>query len=123
MKWKLSSMVVGTALLGVAQASASPITYNIDIEADGYSVTGTLSTDGVIGTVNLTDIGNYDLNLSNGVSHFELVGNPANPNYDPPGFNSAAGFPTTPLGGTLMVGSATQLTFAFESTATLGNFL
>ncbi len=47
-----------------ALASAAPITYNVSNIFSNFSVTGTITTDGTIGTLQTADITGYSLTLS-----------------------------------------------------------
>ena len=47
-------------------AAAAPITYNVQNTFSSFSVTGTITTDGTLGTLASSDITSYSLTVSNG---------------------------------------------------------
>jgi hypothetical protein len=107
MKTKLLGLIILMALLGVGRASASAITYRIDIVAGTQSIVGTITTDGTIGTLLLSNITNWDLvGYQTGGANVTMLG-PSS------GSNSTAGAPS---GSTGLVATATTLSFLFEST-------
>ncbi|HML18250.1 MAG TPA: PEP-CTERM sorting domain-containing protein [Bryobacteraceae bacterium] len=95
--------------LGAALGTAAPVTFNVNLTIGSGSVTGTIETDGTIGTLAQSDILNWDLLLNDGVSTFTLLG-PLSGN------NSAIDFAGTDLSET-----STQLLFNFSGS--IGGFL
>jgi hypothetical protein len=68
MKTKLLGVVACMALLGVSQAVAATITYNVDIVSGSDSATGTITTDGTIGVLSTSNITDWNLLLTIGSS-------------------------------------------------------
>src|SRR5579872_264622 len=96
---------VAILMLTCALAAPSWATlYNVNDTVGAGSVTGTIQTDGDIGTLTTADIINWDLHLSDGTSTFDLVG--------PPSASDAAA-----VIGTSFTATASGLFFDF-STAT-----
>jgi hypothetical protein len=69
---RLSLFVAAFVLSASLAAQASDITYNINQTVSGASATGTITTDGAIGTLGAGDILNFTIDLSNGTS-FDLA--------------------------------------------------
>jgi hypothetical protein len=88
-------------LLGPGLAHASPITYTLDQTVGSGSVTGTITTDGTLGTLAVSNITAWDLNLL-GAGGVSLSLNNA---------NSSLEFARTDLSAT-----ATDLSFNFSAT-------
>jgi hypothetical protein len=67
MKTKLLGLIVGMALLSASQASASTITYNVDIvdAGSGDTVLGTITTDGTFGALLASNFVTWNLTISN----------------------------------------------------------
>jgi hypothetical protein len=82
-------------------AMASDITYNVDQTIGAGSVTGSIETDGTIGTLGVADILNWNLLLNDGTNTFDLLG-PLS------GSNSGV-----EVGGTDLTANATELLFNF----------
>jgi hypothetical protein len=57
-------LVLAAMLLGAGVCAASPITYNVNVTVGGGSVTGTVQTDGTIGTIGSANITAWNLNLN-----------------------------------------------------------
>jgi hypothetical protein len=67
----------GGALLVVAfvgAGRASTITYNVDLTSGAASVMGFIVTDGTIGTLVTANVIDWNLNLDDGISTFDLLG-------------------------------------------------
>jgi len=68
----IAASAIALAIAGVNGAYASPITYAFDQIIGPGSVTGTLTTDGTIGTLSAADIVSFDLTLNDGTSTANL---------------------------------------------------
>ena len=91
----------------MSQASASSITYNVDILSGTQSIVGTITTDGATGNLLLSDITAWDLvGTQTGGATVTMLGPNVGDTDEGPG----------PTG---LVATATTLSFLFEST-TLG---
>jgi hypothetical protein len=72
-RWLLSlSFVSLVTLLGCASSHA--ITYNINVFEEGNTVTGTITTNGQLGSLSATDITQYDLVVNAGLGGSILIG-------------------------------------------------
>ena len=58
------TFALAATLLGAGVCAASPITYNVNQTIGGGSVTGTIQTDGTIGTIGQGNITAWNLNLN-----------------------------------------------------------
>ena len=64
MRQNILSLVIG-GLLGICGiATASPITYSVSMTSGTATLTGSITTDGTIGTVNLSNITDWDFTSS-----------------------------------------------------------
>lgn len=61
---RLTFLAASLLLLGPGLAAASPITYTLDQTVGSGSVTGTITTDGTLGTLTASNISAWDLNLA-----------------------------------------------------------
>lgn len=61
------------ALFSAVVSSAASITYNVDQTVGAGGVTGTIQTDGTIGTLGQIDITSWNLLLNNGTATFDLT--------------------------------------------------
>ena len=78
LKLKLLGLIACTALLGVSQAKAT--TYNVDIVDSLLSISGTITTDGTIGTLNTANIADWNLKVTDEYPSFVLTGPVSGPN-------------------------------------------
>jgi hypothetical protein len=101
MKTKLLGLIAYMALLGVPQAGAT--TYNLT-GTSGIDVTGTITTDGNIGTLSAADITSWNINETFDTIHVPTNINPSNS--------------TVSLSGDALTATSTQLLFNFADTAT-----
>jgi hypothetical protein len=62
----------GVMLSLSAVANASSLTYNVNELNQGWSVTGTITTDGSLGTLNASDLTDFNLLLNDGTNTFVL---------------------------------------------------
>jgi len=98
------------ALLGTALASAGSV-FTIDNAVGAGSVSGTIQTDGTIGTLSAADILDWNLLLNNGSSTFTLLGPLSGNNSQLDAFGSD------------LSATATQLLFDFTDLSTSGFYL
>src|SRR6185437_11845103 len=94
----LAAVVAGASWFSLCSASASFITYNMDLTLGAASAIGSITTDGTIGTLNSGDIVNFDLRLTDGA--FSALVNSGKIN-----------------NGTNLTATATGLFFDFSSSA------
>ena len=67
-------LCAGALLAGSAQASVEPVVYTLQDQGFGQSsATGTITTDGKIGVLSLSDITAYDVTLAVGAQTFEVT--------------------------------------------------
>jgi hypothetical protein len=103
------------ALLSVSQASASTITYNVDIlglEVPTVSIQGTLTTDGTFGSLAASNIVDWNLTIFRGSGTATVLQGPGGSN------NSSV----TTLTGPDLQASLTSLQFIFSDATTASNF-
>jgi len=98
-----TATVLISLLLGAVAAEAD-ITYNVDRTIGSASAVGFIQTDGNTGTLSLSDIVDWNLNLINGPYSWDLEG--------PTSGNNSAVY----LVGSDVTASATQLFFNFSGT-------
>ncbi len=69
MRLKLIAALAALPMLAISGiAFAAPITYNVNNVFSNFSVTGSITTDGTLGTLATADITNFNLNVTNGVA-------------------------------------------------------
>src|SRR5450432_3108133 len=90
-------------LLGALVCTATPITYVVNRTVGVGSITGTIQTDGTIGTLSTGNITDWNLILNDGTHTFNLTGLLS-------GNNSAV-----VITGTDVTASITQLLFSFDA--------
>lgn len=101
MESKLLGLIACMFLLGASQAGAT--TYNLT-GTSGIDVTGTITTDGNIGTLSAADITSWNINETFDTIHVPTNINPSNS--------------TVSLSGDALTATSTQLLFNFADTAT-----
>jgi hypothetical protein len=113
MKTKILGLIAGMILLGVSQASATSITYNLTPLTIGtcnvppcvtYSLTGSITTDGTIGPLASSDITAWSVTATGGLP-------------SPATFSGSSTFLIFSSANSAVTASATQLFFNFTSTA------
>lgn len=66
---RIAALTLFFALAGAAvSAHATNITYNVNLNFGGATATGTVTTDGALGTLTQSDLVGFDLTLSDGVT-------------------------------------------------------
>ena len=108
-------LIACMALLSVSQASASTITYNVDIlglQVPTVSIQGTLTTDGTFGSLAASNIVDWNLTIFRGSGTATVLQGPGGSN------NSSV----TTLTGPDLQASLTSLQFIFSDATTASNF-
>jgi small ligand-binding sensory domain FIST len=101
---KLACLILLTAMSCASQASAS-IVYTVNDTVGAYTVIGTITTDGVIGTVHPTDVTSYNLTFTG----MAVADTPSNS--------------TVNLVGNALTANATQLLFNFSDSSGVDFFI
>ena len=101
------SKLLALLLLGAGLSAASPIVYSMDNPVGAGNISGTIETDGTIGTLSAVNIVDWNLVLNDGSTTFTLQG--------PLSGNNSGLF----LSGSDLTGTLTQLTFNFSGSSTV----
>jgi hypothetical protein len=108
MKKLFSLAVVCTFWLAFTGSAGADIIYHVNLPVDGGSVTGTITTDGAIGTLFNGDITAFNLTLFDGTATATLMD----------GVNGGSIF----IGAGSLAATPTDLTFNFNLSVTFVNF-
>lgn len=102
MRTSLATALLAGAILALPlKAGASPITYTLNDAVGSGGITGTITTNGAIGTLSESDLTAWNVIVSDGTNAFDLTGT-----------NS-----TLSVGGADLSASTTQLLFDFGDVA------
>ena len=82
MKSKLLVLITFASVLGVSQAVASPITYNVSDSAGVLSFTGTITTDGNAGILASGDISNWSITINGFTTVYTLTPSNSSVHFD-----------------------------------------
>jgi hypothetical protein len=109
-RWKWRRCAIGglfTALLilGAAGASFANVIYNVDLSIGTGTVTGTITTDGATGPLALTDLKDWNLTITDGVTSVSLTG--------PSSGSNSSDF----INGSPLSANATNILFDFSGSA------
>jgi len=98
----IGKVAIGVTLLSLPQAAnATPLTYAVHQLIGPGSATGTITTDGTIGTLAAADIISWDLHLNDGIDTSQLLSS------EPTNF--------VVVEGSALTGSLSNLTFNYSS--------
>jgi hypothetical protein len=107
----LIGLIACAAPLGASQASASSITYNVDIVSAADSIQGTITTNGFIGALSNGQIQSWDLTVIDSVGSYVLAG---------PGLADSE---SSTIDGLQLIASPTELTFNFSDNTQKADFV
>lgn len=113
----MTKSLVGCVLAFAVVCSAGPITYTVSQTVGLGGVTGTITTDGNLGTLTSGDISAFDLTISDGSGTVELV----NPQDTERVLGTTSGLSATLTGLFFNYSVASGFVFEGTDTPTLGN--
>ena len=107
-KWRrcaIGGLFTALLILGAAGASFANVIYNVDLSIGTGTVTGTITTDGATGPLALTDLKDWNLTITDGVTSVSLTG--------PSSGSNSSDF----INGSPLSANATNILFDFDGTA------